>query len=282
MLLVDLYFEFIECLVHQLLRLYSLYPSFVFEKELRLGNLSLYRCRHPEVESYIQRVLRNAVKLQEKNLLKEILFTIIDNRKSKGNILHQVVIEGDVHLKGERLEANDIYLLEEELRAVLLKLTLLCNNNNILNNGSNRSNRNRNNEEDNNNEEDDITWAVMVTTKDFSSSTENDNNSHSSEKMGIHLLVHYKHNLLIAMIIIVYIDFLQKVTGEGGEWILENVENTSVNTSTRSTHTASGDKEEHNEEEANPLNDFRVRPVKSFRNALIDISVLYTVLSPFF
>ena len=132
-------------------------------------------------------MLRNAVKLQEKNLLKEILFTIIDNRKSKGNILHQVVIEGDVHLKGERLEANDIYLLEEEMRAVLLKLTLLCNNNNI-NIGSNGRNSSRNNEEDNINEED-ITWAVMVTTKDFSSSTENINNN-SSEKMGTHLPVY--------------------------------------------------------------------------------------------
>lgn len=56
--LVDQLLEFVSCAVHSLLYVRSVYPSALFEQRMYLG-AAVWQSRHPEINSYIRRVLDN-------------------------------------------------------------------------------------------------------------------------------------------------------------------------------------------------------------------------------
>jgi mitotic spindle assembly checkpoint protein MAD2B len=61
---VDVLIEFLECVVHTVLRQRNIYPPSVFEKKLKYG-VGIWKSRHPDINSYITRVLTNARQLFE-------------------------------------------------------------------------------------------------------------------------------------------------------------------------------------------------------------------------
>lgn len=64
----ELILEFLECSIHSILKTRCVYPPELFEKSVKYG-VSCWRCRHPEVNEYISRVLSNA-----RPLLSEVLY----------------------------------------------------------------------------------------------------------------------------------------------------------------------------------------------------------------
>ena len=54
--------EFLECSTHILLKSLKIYPDSMFEKRLQYG-INIWYCRHPEVYTYIKRVVKNTIPL---------------------------------------------------------------------------------------------------------------------------------------------------------------------------------------------------------------------------
>jgi mitotic spindle assembly checkpoint protein MAD2B len=59
---VSIFTEFIECAVHCILKSRKIYPDVLFEKRMKYG-VSIWRCRHPAVSEYIEKVMKNCVEL---------------------------------------------------------------------------------------------------------------------------------------------------------------------------------------------------------------------------
>lgn len=50
--------EFIECSIHSILYVRGIYPAVLFEQRMYLG-VSVWQSRHPEINTYIRRVIDN-------------------------------------------------------------------------------------------------------------------------------------------------------------------------------------------------------------------------------
>ena len=80
----EIYFEFVDCLCHHILRQRweipiinteciitllwyehprNLYPNYVFDKKSSRYGVQIYECRHPQVKEYIEHVIHNAIKV---------------------------------------------------------------------------------------------------------------------------------------------------------------------------------------------------------------------------
>jgi hypothetical protein len=71
----DVFIEFAEACVHQILYSKALYPAQVFEKRFKYGQ-SVFQSRHPEINSYIREVLGNAHPLVNAGLVDSIVLNI--------------------------------------------------------------------------------------------------------------------------------------------------------------------------------------------------------------
>ena len=160
-MIVGIFSEFVETIVHNILKYRKLYPDNIFEQRSKYG-ISVWQSRHPDVNKYIRKVLENSKQLLERGLIDSYIFTTYDN---KGNVLDQIVIS--LKIKNQltssssnttsasasttmNLTTDQIYYLEEELRSFILQLGLQDNVLVKLN--------------------DDCTWALMVETIDNVSS----------------------------------------------------------------------------------------------------------------
>jgi mitotic spindle assembly checkpoint protein MAD2B len=61
---VDILIDFLEVAIHAVLYAREVYPPFLFEQR-RKYSVNIFRCRHPGVIQYIQRVLKNSRALFE-------------------------------------------------------------------------------------------------------------------------------------------------------------------------------------------------------------------------
>lgn len=117
-MLSDVYFEFLDCSSHQVLRSRGLYPTFCFERALKYG-IQVWECRHPAVKTYISRTLTNAKRAFDAGLIESVSIRCLEG----GRILDQLVINASLGSERSVLDPQAIVTLEEELRAVLLKLS---------------------------------------------------------------------------------------------------------------------------------------------------------------
>ena len=51
--------EFLECSIHSILYVRGIYPAALFEQRQYLG-VSVWQSRHPDINTYVRRVLDNA------------------------------------------------------------------------------------------------------------------------------------------------------------------------------------------------------------------------------
>jgi len=119
----DVFVEFLETLCHGFLYHRSIYPSYLFEQRSKYG-LSVWRCRHPEVCEYIQKVLSNSLQLMEANMVDRFIITVYDSKDGiTENIVDQMVIKYE--MRSDALTMNDVLEVEEGLQALLLKSMMI-------------------------------------------------------------------------------------------------------------------------------------------------------------
>ena len=57
--LIEETLDFLECSIHTILYIRKIYPSALFEQR-RYQNITVWQSRHPEINTYVKRVLENA------------------------------------------------------------------------------------------------------------------------------------------------------------------------------------------------------------------------------
>ena len=77
----DLVIEFVEACVHQILYSKGVYIAGVFEKRLKYGT-QVFQSRHPDINSYIRKVLGNAYPLMDAGLVDGVVVAL--SRKEHG------------------------------------------------------------------------------------------------------------------------------------------------------------------------------------------------------
>lgn len=111
----DIYFEFADCFCQQLLRQRRLYPESAFERRFKYGT-HVFECTHPEVRAYLGRVLANARQVFQRGLLEGLALCTYGG---DGAPLDRTVL--GLAAVGSVVDAGAAHLLEEELRATLIK-----------------------------------------------------------------------------------------------------------------------------------------------------------------
>eukprot|EP01038_Epipyxis_sp_PR26KG_P006410 gene6410-8823_t len=118
----DLITEFCECLIHTTLYTRCIYPKNLFDIR-KLYGIAVWQTRHPDINTYIRRVLNNANPLVEQNLLQELIFRI----SNKDNIpIDDLHIKLSIDVKKLNTINNDlIAILQDEFRSVILRTAML-------------------------------------------------------------------------------------------------------------------------------------------------------------
>jgi hypothetical protein len=70
--LVDYVLSFLECAVHNILFVRHVYPEILFEQKRFLG-VTVWQSRHPDINSYIRRVMSNL-----KPMLSKVRYNVYD------------------------------------------------------------------------------------------------------------------------------------------------------------------------------------------------------------
>ena len=125
--LLDELMDFIECSIHSILYVREVYPPSLFEQRRFLG-VTIWQSRHPDINSYIRRVLNNARPLMEQDLVDRVVFV---TTSSTGVVLDHVTIKcftlpQQQHTSDGALNMqSEISQLQEELRSTVLRIGLL-------------------------------------------------------------------------------------------------------------------------------------------------------------
>jgi len=118
----DVYVEFLECYVHTILKARSIYPAIIFEQRIKYG-ISIWQCRHPDVNAYISRVLTNA-----SSIIQSIKKLMIISRDASESVVDVITISckfNNSNIREDRITLNQFRQLEDEFRSMLLRLSLL-------------------------------------------------------------------------------------------------------------------------------------------------------------
>ncbi len=115
--------EFLETFCHGVLHRRGIYPAHLFEQRSKYG-LSVWRCRHPEVCEYIQKVLSNSLQLLEANMIDRFIITVYDcSNGVTESIVDQIVIKYE--MRNNVLTMHEVLEVEEGLQALLLKSMMI-------------------------------------------------------------------------------------------------------------------------------------------------------------
>jgi hypothetical protein len=133
----DFLLEFWECCIHAVLYNCKIYPPEIFEERI-LYDIPVFQSRHPDVCSYIKRVLDNARPIVEAGFAEKLVIEVVDGhdrplyhisfdyslgcQKVSGRELQL----GTYMPSSEAFSADSLHVLQEELRSSLLQLVLSC------------------------------------------------------------------------------------------------------------------------------------------------------------
>ena len=123
--ITDAILEFYECLVHTILKARRVYPSSLFTQRFKY-NISIWQCIHPEINSYVHRVILNCRDLISSGLLSRLI--IISKSPDDTTVVDMMSLAATFHYRANdsfQPEANHFYLLEEEFRSAILKASML-------------------------------------------------------------------------------------------------------------------------------------------------------------
>lgn len=128
-----IYLEFVESAVHTLLHARGIYPKHIFEQRSKYG-LSLWQCRHTEVDTYVRSVLSNSYQLLLAGVVGSYVVTVYGQ---DNNIYEQIAISGEVRglsmAAGQRIASEEqgallrasLEVLESEFQSAILKLKMV-------------------------------------------------------------------------------------------------------------------------------------------------------------
>ena len=128
-----IYLEFVESAVHTLLYARGIYPKHIFEQRSKYG-LSLWQCRHAEIDAYVRKVLSNSYQLLLAGVIGSYVVTVYDKDNS---ICEQIAINGEVRglamAAGQRVSTEEqqalilssLEVLETEFQSAILKLKMI-------------------------------------------------------------------------------------------------------------------------------------------------------------
>jgi hypothetical protein len=120
--LVDLLSEFVECVVHIVLKVRNIYPAEIFEKRNKYG-VSIWHSRHPDINEYIRKVIMNAKPILATNVLDRFLLAAYD---SQGVIVDCLAIKCTLRFHAvQGLNYSALLSMEDDLRAILLNCMML-------------------------------------------------------------------------------------------------------------------------------------------------------------
>lgn len=235
--LLSLVIELIECVIHNYLYTRVIYPENLFEQRRAVG-ISVWQSRHPEINSYIKRVLQNTSILLEKRMVDRIIIVVQD---SVGTVKEHFTIKCDIlglYVATTRLSSEpnvDMSTLEEEFRSTLLRIRLIDGQLPKL--------------------PTDCSWSLMVVTKkDLNASMEE-----SLESALTNGEWHIDNNQLTEQ---------QTLAQRSSESGAENPTTASTGVPITNTHKATTEENSRVTEQSPSL-----VPVKSFRNNLVNLSV---------
>lgn len=117
----DVLAEFLECCIHSVLKSREIYPPLLFEQRYKYG-ITIWQCRHPEINSYIHRVISNS-----SNIINAVKRFMIIVRNSRNNIIDIISISYKFNFLDDayKISASHFHHLEDEFRSFLLRLSLL-------------------------------------------------------------------------------------------------------------------------------------------------------------
>ena len=98
----DILLEFWEASIHNILYAQKMYPDSLYEKRLRYG-VYIYQCRHPDVNTYIRKVLIQTRPLLELGLVQKLVYAVSINHETPP--YHQISF--DCLLKSGSSVVND-------------------------------------------------------------------------------------------------------------------------------------------------------------------------------
>lgn len=118
---IDITVEFLAIAFHNILYYSSVYPPNVFDTR-RKYSVVVYRCRHPEVNQYIDLCLKSIEECLKSGTLRQLEFAVTDGEYIP---LAKFVFDFDKNSVND--ENSDAYLVqvEQNLRAFCLKLNTL-------------------------------------------------------------------------------------------------------------------------------------------------------------
>ncbi|XP_028401792.1 mitotic spindle assembly checkpoint protein MAD2B-like isoform X2 [Dendronephthya gigantea] len=114
--------EFLEVAIHLILYIREIYPAGIFEKRKKY-NVPVQMSCHPELNQYIQNVLKTLRPCLEKGEVEKICVVIIDK---EFHPLEKFVFEIQIPSEFASLRTDDKYFfhIESALRAFLLKISV--------------------------------------------------------------------------------------------------------------------------------------------------------------
>lgn len=133
--------EFLEGAIHVLLYARGIYPSHLYEPRTLYG-ITVFQCRHPDVNAYIKKVLFHAKPLLSRRILQSVMFSVRDpSTSTASNIIDTVSLSCNIAadaktakfsagnsskaVNDDTVSIDSLNRLEEELRSAILKLSLL-------------------------------------------------------------------------------------------------------------------------------------------------------------
>ncbi|KAJ8021591.1 Mitotic spindle assembly checkpoint protein MAD2B [Holothuria leucospilota] len=120
----DIFCEFLEVSIHQILHVRGLYPEGIFERKKKYG-VPISMCRHPELSKYISDAVNGIKCAVKKNEVQKVVVVILDSERTPVERFVFEIAPVQQNLK-ESLQSDDKYLLELEqsLRAFLLRINV--------------------------------------------------------------------------------------------------------------------------------------------------------------
>lgn len=122
----DVVLEFYECVIHAILKARQVYPEHLFTQRMKYG-ITVWQCLHPEINSYIHRVILNCRELLSQGVVSRLM--IVNKLPDDNTVVDIISLATTCHFCNISFhpQLHHFQVLEEEFRSVILKAALLDN-----------------------------------------------------------------------------------------------------------------------------------------------------------
>lgn len=119
-LIEDVFLEFLECYIHGVVFHCQIYPQDLFDRKKKYS-VNVAQCRHPDVNSYIKRVLVNLSDLLNDDVVSTINVVL---KTPTGQECAIIGLSPTIKKKDADITNDDVRFLEDGFRKILLGISL--------------------------------------------------------------------------------------------------------------------------------------------------------------